>query len=288
MPTDPVTSRIDDDDPRADDDTSLVEGVSSGSVPAWHTFLRRYSSLIFTVVRRHLILEDEDDVRAVYVEILEALYTGELAKYGGEVKLTTWLIVFARSRSLDFYRKRHGRYRVPEGYDKLTDFEKRVLELYFVKRLPLAVVMHVLGSAGHPASVDDIVGAVSRIKDLMDGRYLDRIDRQYEAERCGCDSARMLAYLIELHREHEEKVRANRPDRRLIEKEAEARVERLRSLVASLPVDEREILELRFTRKLSGREIAGRLGLGSRRRAYTLIDGIVRKLRKSIEMERQF
>jgi RNA polymerase sigma factor (sigma-70 family) len=269
------------------DDLSLAGAVSSGSIPAWHDFLQRYADLIYSVVHRHLIAEDEDDVSGVYVDILEALYTGELAKYRGDVKLTTWLIVFTRSRSLDYFRKRHGRYRVPEGYDKLNEFDRQVLKLFFVKRLPLAVVLHVLHSAGFAATLDDVVDASCRVRDVMDGRFLSRIDRQYDASRCGVDSARMLAYLLELQSEHEEKMRSNRPDEQIIEKEARATVERVQALVASLSERDREILELRFTRNLSAKEIAERLRLGGQRKAYTLIDSIVRKLRKAMDMDRQ-
>ena len=287
MPIESGPPRSDAHESARGDDLSLAGAVSSGSIPAWHDFLQRYSDLIFSVVRRHLVAEDEDDISAVYVHVLEALYTGELAKYRGDVKLTTWLIVFTRSRSLDYFRKRHGRYRVPEGYDKLTEFERQVLKLFFVKRLPLAVVLHVLHSAGFKATLDDVVDAACRIRDVMDGRYLTRVDRQYDANRYGADSARMLAYLLELQSEHEEKMRSNRPDEQIIEKEARVSVERVQALVASLSARDREVLELRFTRGLSAKEIAERLHLGGQRRAYTLIDSIVRKLRKAIDMERQ-
>jgi RNA polymerase sigma factor (sigma-70 family) len=287
MPIESGPSRSDAHESLRGADLSLADAVISGSIPAWHDFLQRFSDLILSVVRRHLIAEDDDDVSAVYVDVLEALYTGELAKYRGDVKLTTWLIVFTRSRSLDYFRKRHGRYRLPEGYDKLTDFEKQVLKLFFIKRLPLAVVLHVLRSTGYAANLDDVVDASCRIREVMDGRYLSRVDRQSDANRCGVDSARMLVYLLELQREHEEKMRSNRPDEQIIEKEARVAVERVQALVAALSVRDREVLELRFAQNLSAREIAERLRLGGQRKAYTLIDSIVRKLRKTMDMDRQ-
>ncbi len=268
---------------RFDSSLSLAAAASSGSIPAWHEFLKRYSNLIFSVVRRHLVSEDEEDVRSVYVDVLEALYTGELAKYRDDVELTTWLIVFTRSRSLDFFRKRHGRYRKPEGYNKLTDFEKKVLELYFVKWLPLAVVIEILHSTGFAATVDDIVDASTRINDVMDARYLRRIERQHDAEREGVESARMLKFLVECQLEQEEKTRTNSPDCQLFEEEAQARIDRVRTTVESLSPGEREILALRFAERLTAKEIAGRLKLGGQRRAFTRIDRIVRKLRKAME-----
>jgi RNA polymerase sigma factor (sigma-70 family) len=268
-------------------DLSLAGAVSSGSIPAWHEFLHRYSRLIFSVVRRHLVAEDEDDLRTVYVGVLEALYSRELAKYKGDTRLTTWLIVFTRSRALDFLRKRRGRYRLPAGYAGLSDFEKKVLELYFVKRLPLAVVLHVARSAGHAVTLDDVVDASCRIRDVVDARYLIRLDRQFQAERYCVDSVQMLRYLLEVQWDCEERMRSNQPDRHLIEKEARAKVERLKAHIAALTPREREILELRFRRKLSAKEIARLLGLGGQRRAYTVIDGLVRKLRKAMEMESQ-
>jgi RNA polymerase sigma factor (sigma-70 family) len=67
-----------------------------------------------------------------------------------------------------------------------------------------------------------------------------------------------------------------------MEREARAVDERLQGIIASLPEDERRILSLRFERGWSARRIAEELGLSGPRGAYTLLDRIVRSLRRRI------
>ncbi len=223
----------------------------------------------------------------MHVDVLHSLYHDELAKFWGDVRLTTWLIVYTRSRALDFLRQRHGRYRVPEGYEKLTDLEKKVLQLHFVKQLPLEITLHTLEWSGFNVTVDDVVQCIERIEDVMDRRYLCRLERQHQAQQCGADSAQMLKCLVQLRLEFEERMRSGRPDDELVERESREVTERLKRLVASLTPREREIIELRFSRHLSAKEIAERLKLSGQRRAYTLIDKVIRKLRQAMRTERQ-
>jgi RNA polymerase sigma factor (sigma-70 family) len=73
---------------------------------------------------------------------------------------------------------------------------------------------------------------------------------------------------------------AHSPDYYLMEREAQAVVERLRAILAGLPPEERRILSLRFERGWSARRIAEELGLSGPRGAYTVLDRIVRGLRR--------
>ncbi len=269
-----------------EDHLRLAKEIVAGSVPAWHEFLRRYSNLIFKVLRRHLMAEDDDDIRSMYVDILRSLYEKEIGKYRGNVRLTTWLIVYTRSRALDFYRKRHGRYRTPEGYEKLSEMDRNVLQWYFIKKLPMEIVLELLEWKGLPASVDDIVRSIGRIEDIMGERYLNRIQMQHQARECRAESAGMLKYLIQLRFEHEEKMQSARPDGALVEKEAEELMARARELVAALPHGDRELMALRFDRGLSAKEIAEELKIEGPRRVYTAINRVVRKLRRSMTVGR--
>jgi len=268
-------------------DLELARAVASGSQIAWHDFLTRYSELISGVVRRHLVAEDDDDVRGVYVDILHALYKEELAKFRGDVHLSTWLIVYTRSRALDFFRKRHGRYRAPEGYEKLDDFDRRVLEFHLIKRLPMEVTLQLLAWRGTPATVDGIAESVGRIENVLDRRYLARVERQSQARVYGIDSVPMLKYINELQHEYETESGRNRPDVEVMEKESEERFARLRALVGRLSSQDREIVELRFGQGLSAKEIDQELHLGGQRRVYSMIDRIVRKLRRAMGPDRQ-
>ncbi len=267
---------------QTEDDLNLLRAVSNGSLPAWHEFLDRYAPLVFGVVHRHLVSEDEDDVRDVYVGVLDSLYHGGLEKYRGDVRLSTWLIVFARSRALDHFRKVHGRRRAPAGYDTLGNFDRRVFHFHFVKRLPVEVTIHLLNWEFRGASVDDLVDAIGRIEETVDKRYLDRIEREHGADRNGVDSLRLLECLLQMKLDYEEKQQSYRPDFQMIEGEKRAALDRIAALVASLSPTERRVVKLRFAEGLSARDIAASLNLRGQRGAYTLIDRVLRKLRRSM------
>jgi RNA polymerase sigma factor (sigma-70 family) len=266
----------------SEDDLRLLRAVCDGSLPAWHEFLDRYSPLVFGVVRRHLVSDDEDEIRDVYVDVLDSLYRGELEKYRGDVRLSTWLIVFARSRAFDHFRRVHGRRRTPAGYDALCDFDRRVFHLHFVRRLPVEVTVEVLRWEFRRASAEDLVDAIGRVEETVDRRYLDRIGKEHDADRLGVDSARFLDCLLQLKIDSEERQQIDRPDSRLIEAEKRAILDRVAALVASLSPTERRVVDLRFSEGLSAREIAATLNLGGQRRVYTLIDRVLRKLRRAM------
>lgn len=263
-------------------DLKLVRAISAGSLGEWHEFIGRYSGLIFGIIRRHLVVEDEDEMRSVYVDILKSLYDGDIRMYRGEARLSTWLSVYTRSRVLDFFRRRHGRYRTPKGYGELAEFDREVLRLYYAERLPLEAAVHILRCKGFSVNAEKIIESVRRIENVMDRRYLKRLDYEHQAKTWGVDSVRMLKYLIQLKLDYEERNGGDRPDSRLIEKEVHEIAGRTRLLVSRLPLEERKMLFFRFDRGLSAKEIAERMDLGSQRRVYTLINRLIRKLREGV------
>lgn len=263
-------------------DLNLVRSISSGSVPAWHEFIDTYSGLIYSVVRRHLFSEDGDDIRTVYVDVLASLYHGEITKYRGEASLSTWLIVFARSRSFDFFRKRYGRFRKPKNYRRLSEFEKCVLRYYIVDRQPLEIVIEMLHWRGYTADVLSIVKAVERIHKTLDCRYLNRLDREHQARDRGLRSQRIMMLLVQQRLDYEERSRLNRPDHELVERETARIMEHLREQISKLSPKEREVLFLRFDRGLSAKDISKELHLGGQRQVYTILEKIIRKLRRNM------
>ena len=262
-----------------DDDRELVKAVLSGSVEAWHSFIDRYSGLIFGVLRRLLFAEDEDEIRTVYVDILQDLYDRNLEKYEGRASLSTWLIVLARARASDFLRKRYGRYRPPKGLQKLSDVDQQVLRLYYVERMSLEIVVHTLKWNGHAVCAEDIVTSIERIESVVDQKYLKRLDNEHHARAANLDSVGMLKYLIHLNFEYEKRANQNSPDAVLMEEEAGEIAERVRALVAGLATEERKIVDLRFKRGLSARRVSEMLGLSGQRYVYTVVDRVVRGLR---------
>jgi RNA polymerase sigma factor (sigma-70 family) len=262
-------------------DLNLVKAITSGSIPAWHEFINRYSGLIYSVVRRHLLADDDDEIRSAWTDTLKALYDGELAKYRGGARLSTWLIVSARSRTIDLLRHRRGRLRRPQGYETLGDFDKRVLQLFYVDRLPLEIVVQVLGWEDVSTSVDEIVESVGRIERAIDPRYLRRLDEDHMARKSGAGSIQVLRYLIQQEIEIEGRS-GEEADHSLVEAEVLDRAKRLRRALSTLTPEERKVLLLRYGRGWSAREIAERLPLKGPRRVYAIIDRTVKRLRRTL------
>lgn len=263
-------------------DLSLIEAISSGSVPAWHRFIHRYSGLIYSIVRRHLITEDEDEIRSVFVDILKAFYDGELELYRGDAPLSSWLIVSARSRAVDAARKRHGRIRPPEGYDKLGSIDKKVWQLFYMDGLPIEIVIHTLAWMGLSTDVDQILKSIQRIERTISRRYLEKLDEESKGKKFGAGSIPLLRYMVQQRMDYEERSETGAADCELAEQEVFENSNRLRELVSALPEEEREIIFLRFERGMSARKMAAELGINSSRRVYTLINNILKKLRRGM------
>lgn len=271
--------------PALRDDKSLVKSISQGSLPAWHEFLNRYAGLIYSVIRRHLFSEDKEEVRNVYVDVLKTLYEGDLFKFRIHTSLSTSLIVYARSRALDHYRKLYGRHRTPKGYHNLSKFDQRVLQLFYVERLSFEIIIQALLWDGYRVEVHEVVESIRRIENTIDRRYLNRLDRDHHANTRSVKSNRMLRYLIQIRMEYDERMSRERPDAHLIEKETQETTARIRTALVNMSAEERQIIFLRFHKGLSAKQIAERLNLSGQRRVYTLIGKALRKLRKRLSIE---
>jgi RNA polymerase sigma factor (sigma-70 family) len=266
-------------------DLDLCRNIAIGSLSSWHQFLSQYSGLIFNVVRRHMFVRDEDDLRTVAVDVLEKLYNGDIAKYRGESALSTWLVVYTRCRVIDYTRKRHGRQRKPKGYDELTDFDKCVLQNYFADRLPISIVIHALHWNGFEANASDIVESVERIQRTLGQHYLNKLEEEWFARKHDMNPSRMLKYMIQMRSEQWARANKNRPDSDLLRKEAEETAEQVRSALSELKPRERKIIDLYFSRSWPARRIAEELGIESQGRVYYIIKKTVDKLRKTLGID---
>jgi RNA polymerase sigma factor (sigma-70 family) len=270
---------------RACGDLELARAIASGSIEAWHEFLEKYSNLVYGVARRHLFAEDDEDVRTVCVDILKALYDGDLAKFTGEASLVTWLVVYTRNRSYDFMRRRYGRRRPPKWFELLGELDRDVLKFYFAERLPLEAVVHALAWSGHTVSVEGVVESILRIEAVADAKYMAWIDSETRARAIGIRSPQMMVCMMNLRLDYEERSKGFRPDAALAEAEAAAAAERIRSALERLTPEEREIVSRRFERRQTAEEISEEMHLGGQRRSYTVIDRAVRKLRRMVMSE---
>jgi len=269
---------------RLKEDLALIEQVLAGSTAHWHTFVDRYSGLIYSVIRRQLFAEDEDDVRTVFVDVLEALYRGKLGEFRGRSALSTWLIVVARGFALDFLRRRDGRRKLPKGHDQLSAFEQQIFRLHYGEGLGFEAVIHTLASMGQTATADQIARAILRIESLFDARYLRRLEYDARAPSLGVASGRLLDFLMRTDMAREA-AREDTPERAMDRARIEEEAARARALLDTLSGEEREVVRLRYEEGWTAKRISDELGLGGQRRVYTILDRVLRHLRKLLRDE---
>jgi RNA polymerase sigma factor (sigma-70 family) len=258
--------------------------ILGGSTVHWHAFVDRYAGLIYSVVRRQLFAEDEDDVRTAFADVLASLYQGKLAEFRGSSELSTWLIVVARGKALDHLRHIQGRRKAPQGFDTLSPFEQEVFKLHHVEGLGFEAVILSLRSAGMPAGAEAVAHAVLRIEGALDKHFLRRVEADAKAPALGVVSGRLLEYMN--HAEFlRERPSEEDPDAGL-EREALGRAAaRVQELLDELSDEEREVVRLRFEEGRTAQEIADERGLPGQRRVYTILDGALRKLRRLLERD---
>lgn len=266
---------------RIHEDLALIEMVLGGSTVHWHAFIDRYAGLIYSVVRRQLFVEDEDEVRTVFADILEALYRGKLAEFRGSSELSTWLIVVSRGKALDHLRHLQGRRKHPQGYETLSPFEREVFRLHHVEGLGFDAVIHSLHSAGLPANAEMIAHAVLKIEGTLDRHYLRRLEADAKAPALGVVSGRLLEFLnhMDIQREHADE---DQPWEFIDRAATERMAARIRELLATLSDEERDIVRLRYEEGWTAQRIADEKGLAGQRRVYTILDNVLKKLRRGL------
>lgn len=269
------------------EDKQLVEEILSGSEGAWHQFVLKYSGLINGILQRHLFAEDPDDIRSLYVDVLHMLYHSALANYKGKAQLSTWLIVLVRGKAYDFIRHRRGRYREPKSLGNLSALDREVLRLYYVERMSLEVVVYLLKASGHAAGAVAVVASIQRIENTVDRRFLTRLDNGHVARQHGVRSISMLKYLIHHRQEYNQRVREGTVEAVLLEQASREEARRVRELLLRLPADERQAIDLRYLHDLPAQDIADRMGLAGPRKAYTLVNRAMRRLRSWISDDKR-
>jgi len=283
-PDDPRSPSADAEPPRKEiaAELELVHSVLAGSEEGWRRFLERYSGLIEAMICRYLGARDRDEIRSVYTDVLESLYVRKLARFEGRSALSTWLTLVTRNHVLDHLRRRFGRRHPPRALQWLAKDDREIFRLYYVEGWSFAELLHHLHSAAPAWNETRLLAALHRIETQIGDRWLRRLAYDLHAQSIGAASGRLVAYLDHVRDEFKLNEGAHSPDYHLMEREAQAVVERLKSVLAALPEDERRILSLRFERGWSARRIADELGLSGPRGAYTLLDRIVRSLRRRL------
>jgi RNA polymerase sigma factor (sigma-70 family) len=258
-----------------------VRAVLSGSVESWHTLVDRYTGLIMSVLRQQLFVEDIDEIRNVYVDVLEDLYRSKLGEYGGRASLATWLVLVTRGKATDYLRRKRGRRQLPRGYDALSEFDRRVFHLYFVEGLDFESVICALEWECGGTKTEELAEAVGRITDTIDGRYLKRIHYEKDARRQGIGAGGLPEFLyraeVAVREQGGENLRT--PEQVMEDREYRRLLERLDQVRRELSIEDQELLALRFEQGRTAKQISAELDMGGQRKVYTALNRAIRRLR---------
>ncbi len=261
-------------------DLEVVRRILDGDVAAWEGFVERYAGLIYSAVRRYLRSNDVDEIRSVFVDVLVTLRRSKLQTYEGRAALSTWLTLVARSQALESLRRRFGRGRDVKGWERLTPREKKLFRLYHIEGRPPREVIAEIGTDGEPWTTEGFIATVRSVEQKLGDRWLLRLAYDLHAQSVGAASGRLLEYLDHVREEFQHQSGGHSPEYHVMEREARRTTERLTELLAGLDPADRRLLQLRFERGWTARQIADELGLPSPRGVYSLTDRIARQLRR--------
>lgn len=260
------------------DDLKLVQDVLSGSTRAWHEFIERYTGLLNYVVGKYF--KDADEVANIYVAVLDRLYGGLLAQYEGRSSLSTWLVFVSRSAAMDRMRSLYGRRELPSGIRDLGERAQEIFHLYFIEGQSLQAIRHHLKHKGWDAT--DLEEEIAGIDSLLSKRKRRRIDWDLHARSIGAESGRLLEYVENSRRESESSRQTSSPEALLLAKETAETMATISRIIAELPEEEKQVINLRFENGSSAKEIAEEMNLPDQRRAFTLIDRALRHVRRKL------
>lgn len=104
---------------------------------AWDAFIGRYRRLIFAGIRHYA--RDYDDVMEVFARVCQALRENDfrrLRAYGARpvhrARFSTWLVTVVRHLTIDWFRERDGRRRLPALAEGLLPLQRQIFEHVFL------------------------------------------------------------------------------------------------------------------------------------------------------------
>jgi len=258
----------------------LIERIGgSGREAAWVDFLARYAPTIQRVIRR---FERDPDRRSdcfVFVcEHLAANRSRRLRTFDadGPASFPTWLMAVVANLVLDWRRSVLGRHRPFSSIARLEPLEIEVYRLVVEGGASLHQAWASLRHEYRDLTLERVAGVV----DELHARLTSRQHWLLATRRPQVRSIESLA-------EETEDPEASSPILASDEADPEARAERaeehrhLVGAMASLSVEERLAIRLRFQEELTLREVGELMGLGDPFRARRLLDRAVAKLEES-------
>ena len=123
---------------------------------AWDLFVGRYRRLLFAAIRHYA--QDYDDVMDVFARVCEALREDDLRRLRAWVeqpthraRFSTWLVTVVRNLTVDWFRERDGRRRLPAVAEGLAPLRRRIFEHVFLDQRSHVETYESIRAATDPA-----------------------------------------------------------------------------------------------------------------------------------------
>ena len=254
----------------------LREFRSPNASDAWVEFLDLYGPVLYHTALAHTA--SDDAAADCYVHICERLadnHFKRLLKFNteGNATFTTWLRVVARNLSFDWHRSHFGRHRPFKALGDLSPLELEIYKLRFTQGASQDETVQQVSKTFPAVALDEIFAIEERIQ-----RSLNARQRWILGSRRQVQLSSAVAIAVEEGDAPALEVSDPQPNQETSFATAEQQAQ-LRKLVASLPAEERLLLQLRFEQDLSLDEVARLCGLGDGQRVHRRIKAILKKLR---------
>ena len=253
----------------------LRELRSQDAGDAWVEFLDLYGPVLYHTALAHS--PSNDAAADCYVHICERLaenHFKRLLKFNlqGSASFTTWLRVVARNLCFDWYRSHSGRHRPFKALGNLSPLELEIYKLRFAQGSTQDETVRQVSKTYPAVAVDEIFAIEERLQRSLNSRQRWILSARRQTQFSA------IAIAAEEAEPKEFEIPDPQPNQETLFATAEQQAQ-LRKLVASLPADERILLQLRFEQELSLDEVARLCGLGDGQRVHRRISAILRKLR---------
>lgn len=236
------------------------------SVKGWKEFLNIYSKYMLKIIWRYT--DDYDTAMGNYLFICSKLVNNDfkiLRKFNysinnQKIRLSTYLNVVVNRLCIDCYRSKFGRKRYPKAITSLSDFEKKVFELYFWKSHGIAEVEKILNN--ELSNENNIISAIDKINDLLSP--LSHSQKIPHAKSVLLEYNDSVVF-------HQNK---NRPDSNL-----KILTEKVEIMMNKIPEEDRLIVKLKYWENLTAAQIAKIINIPERR-VYTVLNRTIKKLKE--------
>ena len=248
-------------------DEAWIAPLSAGHLDvAWDAFIGRYRRIIFAAIRHYA--QDYDDVMEIFAHVCEALREEDfrrlrsyISRPDHQARFSTWLVTVVRHLTVDWFRHRDGRRRLPALAEQLPPIQRRIFVHVFVESRSHVEAYELIRSAESPAmTFRDFLGE------------LRAVYRAATANRRGT----LLPDLGQLPPSESEAPDAGLEDAT----EQAALIERG---LASLPPEDRVAVELYIVEELPANEVARIVGLPNAKAVYNKVYRALAVLRQQME-----